>query len=103
MYQLASFSVAPGSMQISPCELTRSQGELVRSSFGKCRSDNCETPNCWKTEHHSSCTFGFVRSDNVDSGSVPDSLPEAGLPEALEPSEGETTNRWIGSRQKSHP
>ena len=26
-------SVAPGSMQIAPCDLTRSQGELVRSSL----------------------------------------------------------------------
>ena len=34
-------------------------------------------------------------SDNVDSVSVPDSLPEAGMPEALEPSEGDTKKRRV--------
>ena len=39
--------VAPGSVQISPRDLTRSQGELGSKFFGKLQSDNCETPNCW--------------------------------------------------------
>ena len=34
-------------------------------------------------------------SDNVDSASVPESLNEAGLPEVLEPSEGDTKKRRV--------
>ena len=36
-------------------------------------------------------------SDNVDWVSVPDSLPEAGMPEALEPSESDTKKRRVDS------
>ena len=35
----------------------------------------------------------LVLSDNVNSASVPESLNEAGLPEVLEPSEGDTKKR----------
>ena len=37
----------------------------------------------------------LVLSDNVDSASVPESLNEAGLPEVLEPSEGDTKKRRV--------
>ena len=37
----------------------------------------------------------------MDSGSVPDSLPEAGMPEALEPSEGDTKKRHVESFDES--
>ena len=43
-------------------------------------------------------------SDNVDSGSVPemlDSLPEAGMPAGLEPSEGDTKRRRGESSHES--
>ena len=40
-------------------------------------------------------------SDNVDSASVPESLNEAGLPEVLEPSEGDTKKRRVESFDES--
>ena len=92
-------SVVPGSMQISPRELTRSQGELVRSSFGKPHPDNCETPNCWKTDIIFPVPLAL--SDNVDSRSVPDTSPEVGMPEALEPSESVTKKRRVESFDES--
>ena len=39
----------------------------------------------------------LVLSDSVDSASVPESLNEAGLPEVLEPSEGDTKKRRVES------
>ena len=50
-------------------------------------------------------------SDEVDSRSVPDNCPEAGMPEALEPSERDTKKRRVesfdesvvGSRENGHP
>ena len=39
--------------------------------------------------------------DNVDSASVPESLPEAGLQEVLEPSEGDTKKRRVESFDES--
>ena len=43
----------------------------------------------------------LVLSDNVDSASVPESLNEAGLPEVLEPSEGDTKKRHVESFDES--
>ena len=43
----------------------------------------------------------MVLSDNVDSASVPESLNEAGLPEVLEPSEGDTKKRRVESFDES--
>ena len=43
----------------------------------------------------------LASSDNVDSRCVPDSLPEAGTPEALEPSEGDTKKRRVESFDES--
>ena len=44
--------------------------------------------------------FWFL-SDSVDSASVPESLNEAGLPEVLEPSEGDTKKRRLESFDES--
>ena len=74
-------SVALGSMQISPRDLTRSQGELVRSSL--------ENPNPTT-----------VRRRIVGKRTV--ILPEpAGIPEALEPSESDTKKRRVESFDES--
>ena len=43
----------------------------------------------------------LVLSDSVDSASVPESLNEAGLPEVLEPSEGDTKKRRVESFDES--
>ena len=43
----------------------------------------------------------LVLPDNVDSASGPESLPEAGLPEDLEPSEGDTKKRRVESFDES--
>ena len=43
----------------------------------------------------------LVLSDSVDSANVPESLTEAGLPEVLEPSEGDTKKRRVESFDES--
>ena len=43
----------------------------------------------------------WASSDNVDSVSVPDSLPEGGMPEALEASDGDTKKRRVESFDES--
>ena len=43
----------------------------------------------------------LVLSDYVDSGSVPDSFPESGMPEALESSDSETKKRRVESFHES--
>ena len=69
-------------MQISPRDLTRTQGELLRSS--------------WENPNPTTVRRRIVRKRTVIlpdlwlypimwSRSVPDSFPEAGMPEALEP------------------
>ena len=76
-------SVAPRSMQTSPREMTRSQGELVRSS-----SENADPATVRRRITGKRTIIPLVPlalSDNVISVSVPDSLPEAGMQEALEP------------------
>ena len=92
-------SVAPGSMQISPRELTRSQGELVRSFV-----ENADPTTVRRRIVGKRTIIPLVLlalSDNVDSVSVPDCLPVAGLPEALEPSDGGTKKRRVESFDES--
>ena len=92
-------SVALGSMLISPRDLTRSQGELVRSSLEN------PTPTTVKRRIVGKRTVihfePLALSDNVDSRTVPDSFPEAGMPEALEPSESDTKKRRVESFDES--
>ena len=88
-------SVAPGSMQTPPRELTRSQSELGRSFL-----ENADPANVRRRKDGKRTNIPpvpFALSDNVDSVSVPESLNEAGLREALEPSEGGTKKRRVES------
>ena len=97
--QTGESSLTPGSMQISPRELTRSQGELARSSL-----ENAD-PVIERRRIVGKRTIispaPLVLSDSVDSASVPESLNEAGLPEVLEPSEGDTKKRRVESFDES--
>ena len=80
--------VAPGSMQTSVRDLTRSQGELVRSSL-----ENKDLATVRRRIAGKRTIIPLVPlalSDYLDSVSVPDGLPEAGMLEALEPSESDT-------------
>ena len=86
-------------MQISPRDLTRSQGELVRSSLENAYPTTVRRRIVGKRTII--LPVPLALSDNVDSGSVPDSLPEAGMPEALEPSEGDTQKRRVESFDES--
>ena len=72
-------------MQTSPRELTRSQGDLVRSSLENAGPATVIRRLAGKRTTIPPVLLAF--SDNVDSVSVPDSLP---MPVALEPSEGDT-------------
>ena len=76
-------AVAPGSMQISPRDLARSQGELVRSSLENQNPTTVTRRIVGKRKVI--LPEPLALSDNVDSGSVADSFPEAGMPEALAP------------------
>ena len=100
--QTGESSLTPGSIQISPRELTRSQGELARSSVE--HADPVIERRRIVGKRTTISPAPLVLSDNVDSASVPVRLNEAGLPEVLEPSEGDTKNllmnRWIGVREK---
>ena len=93
--QTGESSLTPGSIQISPRDLTRSQGELARGSL-----ENAD-PVIERRRIVGKRTIispaPLVLSDNVDSASVPESLNEAGLPEVLEPSEGDTKKRRVES------
>ena len=82
-------------MQISPRELTRSRGQLVRSYLENEDRTTVRRRNVGKRTI--SPPVPVASSDSVDSGSAPDSLPEAGMPEALEPSEGDTQKRRVES------
>ena len=86
-------------MQISPRELTRSQGELVRSSLAN--ADPTTVSGRIAGKRTISPPVPLAISDNVDSGSVPGSHPEAGMPDALEPSEGDTKKRRVESFDES--
>ena len=102
-------SVAPGSMQIAPRDLTRSQGEFVRSSFEI--ADPATVRRRIVGKRTIIPPVPSASSANVDLVSVPDSLLEAGMPEAWGPLQvtrrnvewNLLTNRWIGSREKGHP
>ena len=91
--------VAPGSLQISPRDLTCCQGELVRSSL--------ENPNPTTVKRRIvgkrrvTPPESLALSDNVDSGSVPDGFPKAVMPEALEPSGNDTKKRRVESFDES--
>ena len=91
--QTGESSLTPASMQISPRDLTRSQGGLARSSL-----ENADPVIARRRVVGKRTTISpapLVLSDNVDSASVPESLNEAGLPEVLEPSEGDTKKRRV--------
>ena len=86
-------------MQISPRDLTRSQGELVRSSLEHPNPTTVRRRNVGKRTVI--LPEPVALSDNVASRNVPDSLPEAGMPEALEPSESGTKKRRVESFDES--
>ena len=96
-------------MQIAPRDLTRSQGELVRSSLENAYPATVRRRIVGKRTIIP--PVPSASSANVDSVSVPDSLPEAGMPEAWSSLQvtrrnvewNLLTNRWIGSREKGHP
>ena len=92
-------SVAPGSMQTSPRDLTRSQGELVRSSLEN--ADPATVRRRIVGKRTIIPPVPSASSANVDSVRVPDSLPEAGMPKALEPSAGDTKKRRVESFDES--
>ena len=97
--QVDESSLTPGSIQISPRELTRSQGELARSSMENADPVTGRRRIVGKRTITSPAPLALP--DNVDSASVPGSLPEAGLPEVLEPSEGDTKKRRVESFDES--
>ena len=97
--QTGESSLTPGSIQISPRELTRSQGELPRSSLENAVPVIARRRTVGKRTTISPAPL--VLSDNVDPASDPESLNEAGLPEVLEPSEGDTKKRRVESFDES--
>ena len=88
------YSVPPGSMQISPRDLTRSQGELVRSSLENPNPTTVRRRIVGKRTVNSSVPLALP--GDVDSRSVPESFPEAGMPDSLEPSESDTKKTSCG-------
>ena len=99
MCKTGESSLTPGSIQISPRELTRSQGELARSSLENGGPVTERRRIVGKRTIISRAPL--VLPDHVDSASVPESLNEAGLPEVLEPSEGDTKKRRVESFDES--
>ena len=97
--QVDESSLTPGSIQISPRELTRNQGELARSSLENADAVTERRRIVGKRTIISPAPLALP--DNVDSASVPESLNEAGLPEVLEPSECDTKKRRVESFDKS--
>ena len=96
--------MAPGSMQTSPRDLTRSQGELVRSSLEN--ADPATVRRRIVGKRTIIPPVPSASSADVDSVSVPDSLPEAWSSLQVTRRNVEwnlLTNRWIGSREKGHP
>ena len=97
--QIGESSLTPGSIQISLRDLTRSRGGLARSSL------ETADPATERRRIVGKRTIIFpaplALSDNVDSASVPESLNEDGLPEVLEPSEGDTKKRRVESFDES--
>ena len=99
MCKLEKYSLTPGSIQISPREFTRSQGELARRSLENADTVTERRRIVGKQKIISPAPLPL--SDNVDSASVPESLNEVGLPEVLEPSEGDTKKRRVESFDES--
>ena len=97
--QTGESSLTLGSIQISPRDLTRSQGELARSSLE--HADTVIERRRIVGKRTILSPAPLVLSDNVDSASVPESLNEAGLPVVLEPSEGDTKKRRVESFYES--
>ena len=97
--QVDESSLTPGSIQIAPRELTRSQGELARSSLENADPATERRRIVGKRTIISPAHLALP--DNVDSESVPESLNEAGLREVLEPSEGDTKKRRVESFDES--
>ena len=97
--QVDESSLTPGSIQISPRELTRSQGELARSSLENADPVTARRRIVGKRTISSPAPLALP--DNLDSASVPESLPEAGLSDVLEPSEGDTKKRRVESFDES--
>ena len=97
--QIDESSVTPGSIQISPRELTRSQGELARSSLENADTVTERRRIVGKRTIISPAPLALL--DNVDSASVPESLNEVGFPEVLEPSAGDTKKRRVESFDES--
>ena len=92
--QIGESSLTPGSVQISPRDLTRSQGELARSSLENADTVTESRHIVGKRTIISPAPLAL--SDNVDSASVPESLNEAGVSEVLEPSEGDMSSiAWM--------
>ena len=91
--QVDESSLTHGSIQISPRELTRSQGELARSSLENADPVTERRRIVGKRTIISPAPIALP--DDVDSASVPESLNEAGLREVLEPSEGDTKKRRV--------
>ena len=92
-------SVAPGPMQILPRELSRNQGELVRSSLESSNPTAVRRRIVGKRTVISPEPLAL--SVDVDSRSVPDNCPKAGMPEAQEPSESDTKKRRVESNDES--
>ena len=97
--QVDESSLTPGSIQISPRELTRSHGELARSSLENADPVTERRRIVGKRTIISPAPLALP--DDMDSASVPESLNEAGLPEVLEPSEGDTKKRRVESFDES--
>ena len=97
--QIDESSSTPGSIHTSPRELNRSQGELARSSLEN--ADPVTERRRIVGKRTIISPAPLASSDNVDSASVPESLNEAGFPEVLEPSEGDTKKRRVESFDES--
>ena len=93
--QIGESSLTPGSIQISLRDLTRSQGELARSSLENADTVTGRLRIVGKRTIISPAPLSL--SDNVDSASVLESLNEAGVSDFLEPSEGDTKKRRVES------
>ena len=106
--QTGESSLTPGSIQISPRELTRCQGELVRSSLENADRVNGRRRIVGKRTITSPAPLALL--DNVDSASVPESSQRlvcerfSSLLKVTRRNVGWNLlmNRWIGSREKGH-
>ena len=97
--QVGESFLTPGSIQMSPRELTRSQGELARGSLEN--ADPVTERRRIVGKRTIISPAPWASPDNVDSASLVESLNEAGLPEVLEPSEGDTKKRRVDSFDES--